>query len=98
MSAIEDFKKKKAELIAVRQLTTIAVSQVEYPAGGAVAQFIFDGMTPGQVASIVRYMLTKQTQILGAIKDDLRAECEALRLQASAEAAQFVTDNNVPVV
>jgi len=98
MSKITDFQAKKAELQAAKLLTTIDLSQVVFEAGGPAAQFICNGMTPGQVKSLVTYLKSKQTQILSAIKDDLRAECEALRLEALAEADSFAKQNNTAVL
>lgn len=54
-SKIEEYKAKKAELIAVRQLMTIAVSQVDHGnMGGLAAQFLINGMQPSNTAVLVQ--------------------------------------------
>ena len=94
---IEIFQQKKAELESLKLVTVIGISQVDFGAmGGKAPQFIVSGMQPSDVAVIVKYITDNQTALLTLIRKAKRAEVEAARLEAVAEAEQFKLANSAP--
>jgi len=91
------FLQKKAELESLKLCTQISFSQVDHGTmGGKANQIIVNGMNASDVAVILKYLTDNTAAVLTLIRKAKRAEVEASRLEAVAEAEQFRVANSTP--
>lgn len=91
MSKITAYEEKKAELLQVQAVTSVTISQVEYPGAGGPAPLIsIDGANPLFVKCLVKYLDDNKDALKTAVEEIAEAEVAAAKLEAVAEAESFI--------
>lgn len=96
MSAIENFKQLKSDLESLKNLTSITIQQGQHAPNSPANNFVMPELSGSNLAVIIKYLNDNQAVILNLVRKAKRAEIEAVRPGAVAEAEQFKAANSTP--